>query len=346
MFDRIRLTLRQHRFETIALFVLCGGLALAAVIEAWRLNSLNFPHSCLQDGRVMQYWYDGMAAPTPCQLASKKFYDVASSADMGIVAMFEQILPFIVGIGFGAPLVARELETGTAPLSWSLAGSRFRWLLGKIVAVVVVMVPLLLVAGLAADVREGALVPGIDPHAMFDSYAARGVFFVFWGLAAFLGTVALGTIFGRTMPAVMVALVVCVLVRGFWEPVWSHTVLRPFAVAADYQWGSADLFVYNSDQLYLDGKPWNGDLQAWFNEHMPAPPVMATPDASGMVPSSSAVVSNAQPVDFGPPPQPITYMIRGVDYWLVTRLECTALLAGSLFCGAIALFWVGRRKPY
>jgi hypothetical protein len=39
-------------------------------------------------------------------------------------------------------------------------------------------------------------------------------------------------------------------------------------------------------------------------------------------------------------------MIRGVDYWLVTRLECTALLAGSLFCGAIALFWVGRRKPY
>jgi hypothetical protein len=143
------------------------------------------------------------------------------------------------------------------------------------------------------------------------------------------------------MPAVMVALVVCVLVRGFWEPVWSHTVLRPFAVAADYQWGSADLFVYNSDQLYLDGKPWNGDLNQWYMENQPVPPVMASPDASGMVPAS-----NAQPVDFGPPPQPITYMIRGVDYWLVTRLECTALLAGSLFCGAIALFWVGRRKPY
>jgi hypothetical protein len=117
-------------------------------------------------------------------------------------------------------------------------------------------------------------------------------------------------------------------------------------VEADYQWGSADLFVYNSDQLYLDGKPWNGDLNQWFNEHQPAPPVMATPDASGMVPSSSAAVSNAQPVDFGPPPQPITYVIHGADYWLVTRLECAVLLAGSLFCGAIALFWVGRRKPY
>jgi hypothetical protein len=343
MFDRIRLTLRQHRFETIALFVLCAGLAAAGLVEAWRLNSLNVPPSCLQDGRVMQYWYDGMAAPTPCQLASQRFYHVVWSPDMSIVAMFEQILPFIVGIGFGAPIVAREIETGTAPLSWSLAGSRFRWLLGKIVAVVVVMVPLLLIAGLAADVREGALVPGIDPHAMFDSYAARGVFFVFWGLAAFLGTVALGAIFGRTMPAVMVALVVCVLVRGFWEPIWSHTVLRPFAVAQDsqYQWGSADLFVYNSDQLYLDGKPWNGDLNQWFMEHQPAPPVMASPDASGMVPAS-----NAQTVDFLAPPQPITYIIHGADYWLVTTMECAALLAGSLFCGAIALFWVGRRKPY
>jgi hypothetical protein len=341
MFARIRLTLRQHRFETIALFVLCMGLAAAGLVEAWRLNSLNFPHSCLQDGRVMQYWYDGSSAPTACQLASKKFYDLVWSPDMSIVAMFEQILPFIVGIGFGAPLVAREIETGTAPLSWALAGSRFRWLLGKIVAVLVVMVPLLLIAGLAADLRQGALVPGLDPHAMFDSYAGRGVFFVFWGLAAFLGTLALGTIFGRTMPAVMVALLVCVFVRGLWEPAWTHTMLRPFAVAEDYQWGSADLFVYSSDQLYLDGKPWNGDLNQWFQEHEPVPPVMATPDASGMVPAS-----NAQPVDFGPPPQPISYVIHGDQYWLVITLECGFLLAGSLFCGAIALLWVGRRKPY
>jgi ABC-type transport system involved in multi-copper enzyme maturation permease subunit len=85
---------------------------------------------------------------------------------MNLVRMFEMIVPFIVGIVFGAVLVAREIEQGTAPLSWALAGSRTRWLLGKLLAVVVLIVPLLLIAGLAADVRQGALVPGgSDSHA-------------------------------------------------------------------------------------------------------------------------------------------------------------------------------------
>ena len=336
MFDRIRLTLRQHRFETIVFVVLCLGVGIAGLIEAWRLNSLNFPLSCMQGSQVP--WYDPTMAPTPCSLAAARFHALADGTDMSFLRLFEELLPFIVGIGFGATIVAREIETGTAPLSWALAGSRSRWLLGKIGAVLLLIVPLMLFVGLASDIRQGALLPGIDPHATFDFYADRGVFMVFWTLAAFSGTLALGTIFGRTMPAIMVALLIGVFGRGLWEQAWTHTVLRPFAVPGDNTWGTSDLYVYQSDQLYLDGKPWLGDINQWWMSHEP---VMPSPDASGAVP-----IAIGGAVDIGLPPMPITYVIHGADYWLVTRMECAAILAGSLVCGAIALFWVGRRKPY
>ena len=48
MLSRIRLTFKQHRFETIAVAAVCVALTAAALIEAYRLNSLNVPLSCLQ----------------------------------------------------------------------------------------------------------------------------------------------------------------------------------------------------------------------------------------------------------------------------------------------------------
>lgn len=337
---RILLTLKQHRFETISVTILCLGVGIAALVEAWRLYSLNFPASCLMNGRVPYYYIDMHAAPTACELASLKFNDMAGSIDMNFVRLFEELLPFIAGIALGVPLVAREIETGTAPLSWALAGSRVRWLAGKMLAVIVLLVPLLLFAALASDVRQGALAPGVDPHATFDFYVDRGVFIVFWGLAALLGTVALGTIFGRTMPAVMVALIVCLFVRGSWESLWTHTALRALAVQGGDQgtWGTPDLWVYQTDELYLNGQVWTGDINAWFEAHQYFGP---TPDASGVVPTGGP-----QPVDPGPPPMPKSYVIHGDQYWFVAAMENAVLLAGAFFCGAVALIWVGRRKPY
>ena len=175
-------------------------------------------------------------------------------------------------------------------------------------AVIVLLVPLLLFAALASDVRQGALAPGVDPHATFDFYVDRGVFIVFWGLAALLVTVALGTIFGRTMPAVMVALIVCLFVRGSWESLWTHTALRALAVQGGDQgtWGTPDLWVYQTDELYLNGQVWTGDINAWFEAHQYFGP---TPDASGVVPTGGP-----QPVDPGPPPMPKSYVIHGDQF--------------------------------
>ena len=43
MTTRIWLTFKQQRFETIAITVVCVVLTAAALIEAYRLSSLNVP---------------------------------------------------------------------------------------------------------------------------------------------------------------------------------------------------------------------------------------------------------------------------------------------------------------
>jgi hypothetical protein len=232
MLTRIRLTLKQHRFETIAIAVVCLGLTAAALIEAFRLNSLNVPLSCLSNG---YYFGPGSISITSagdahCQALSNSFSNLQRGTDMNIVQLLLLLVPLLAGIVLGAPLVARELEQGTAPLSWSLSGSRRRWLLGKVLAGVVLLVPLMLAVGLAADVLESALDPGVNTHAVFQNYLGRGFVVVFWALAAFAGTLTLGTLFGRTLPALIVALVICFFARVLFEPGMARIVLRPIAV--------------------------------------------------------------------------------------------------------------------
>ena len=230
MLARIRLTLKQHRFETISITVVSLGLAVAALIEAFRLNSLNVSASCLAAGSYFGPGSITSAADAHCQELANAFDKVHGSVDMNLVRLLILLVPLVAGIVLGAPLVARELEQGTAPLSWSLSGSRRRWLFGKVLAGVVLLVPLMLALGLAAEVLEGALDPGVNTHAAFQNYLGRGFFLALWALAAFAGTLSLGTLFGRTMPALILALIICFFARVLWEPVMASLVLRPIAV--------------------------------------------------------------------------------------------------------------------
>ena len=151
MLTRIWLTYKQHRFETIAILVVCLGVAVAALIEAFRLNSMNVPFHCFQDYRGP--YYPGPGQPVPdaatlkCNNLVEGFQGVLQSLDMSLVRMLLVFAPILAGIIVGAPLVAREIEQGTAPLSWSLSGPRRRWLLGKVLAGILLLVPVMLAVG-------------------------------------------------------------------------------------------------------------------------------------------------------------------------------------------------------
>ena len=329
MFDRIWLKYKQHRFETVAVAVLCLIATAGSLFEAWRLYSVGVPASCLVDGRV-PYWYGGSGPMDACQLASLRFTGIVDGWDIRMVEQIGQLLPFVAGIVIGAPLVAGEIEQGTAPLSWALAGSRWKWLAGKLAAALVLIVPLLLAAGLAADVLQGAATPGIDSHASMYNLTSRGVFFPLWGVATLLGTVALGALKARTLPVVLMALVVCLLARATWDPLMNAYVLHGMAVLEMPGVNSSgELLVYQSSVLYLDGKVYTGT---------------ACVLTGGMTMCQYDQSTEPEPMTGGP--QQGWYVVTGDHYWPVVALESAIMLAGSVVFGAFAFFWVGRRRPY
>jgi hypothetical protein len=136
------------------------------------------------------------------------------------------VVPTLLGVFWGAPLLARELENGTYRLAWTQGVTRTRWLAVKVAlvglaAIAVTELFSLMVAWWFSPV-DRVKMDRITP-AVFDE---RGI--VALGYAAFalaLGVTA-GTLVRRTLPAMATTLIVFVAARlavTFW--------IRPHLVA-------------------------------------------------------------------------------------------------------------------
>jgi hypothetical protein len=114
----IRLALRQFRTEAIVGLGLLVALAVVLAVTGPHLVSVSdaFKSTC-------RAAHD--CATTNPVLNSDK---ALQSALPFIVA----IVPALVGLFFGAPLIARELETGTFRLVWTQSVTRKRWLAAKL----------------------------------------------------------------------------------------------------------------------------------------------------------------------------------------------------------------------
>ena len=120
---------------------------------------------------------------------------------------FELLLrpaPAIIGIFWGAPLVARELETGTYRLAWTQGITRSRWLTTK-----------LLVVGASAIAAAGLLTltttwwfRAVDKVGsnQYDLFDRRDLAPVAYTVFAFTLGAFLGTVIRRTLPAMAATL--------------------------------------------------------------------------------------------------------------------------------------------
>lgn len=146
------------------------------------------------------------------------------------------VLPLLLAMFVGAPLVARELERGTHRLAWMQSVSRQRWLLVKSAVPLAITAVCLLVLGLLVTWCCGPLVDaGITSRLDTFVFVSSGVVLAAYGIAAIAIGVACGTIIGKLLPAMAVALVgflVVMGVTGFARPHYATpvTVTRPATV--------------------------------------------------------------------------------------------------------------------
>ncbi len=183
----IRFTWRQFRAEA---FIALGALVVVAVVLA-----ATGPH--LVD----------VFRSTPQHVLTA---DPRLQAALSALVL---VVPALVGVFFGAPLVARELETGTYRLAWTQSVTRVRWLAVKLVFVG--LASSLLVGGLGLMVAWWANPINIVNADRFSpaSFGVSGIVPFGYALFAFALGATTGILFRRTLPAMATTLVGYIVVR-------------------------------------------------------------------------------------------------------------------------------------
>jgi hypothetical protein len=116
------------------------------------------------------------------------------------------LTPFALGLFLGVPIVAREIEGRTAGIAWTLSRSRSRWLIQRVLPLVVVVIVLAAVIGIGSE-----LVTRTNPFADlaanpgFADHTARGWMLPVRALAVLLLAIAVGAIVPRQLPALLLA---------------------------------------------------------------------------------------------------------------------------------------------
>lgn len=195
----IRLTWLQFRMQASAA---AAALAVIAVVLA-----LTGPH--------LAHLYDvsGISvcqAHADCASLSSRFLNQASAGftDKFLLGFGNVVVaaPALVGIFWGAPLIARELETGTYRLAWTQAVTRTRWLAVKLGIVGVASVAAVGLLSLILTwwfrpidlVNMNRLTPSV--------FGERGVAPAGYAAFAFALGVTAGVLLRRTLPGIAVAL--------------------------------------------------------------------------------------------------------------------------------------------
>jgi hypothetical protein len=196
----IWLTWRQFRAQTLVVAGVLLAMAIVLIVTGPHLVNLSDAYLKL------------CRANRDCGSTSNPVLNT----DGRIESAFSDILllaPALIGIFWGAPLVARELETGTYRLGWTQSISRRRWLAVKLGVVGLISVA---VAGLLSLMLTWWSSP-IDTAnanrfggAMF---ALRDITPLGYAAFAFALGVTAGVLLRRTLPAMASTLVIFVAAR-------------------------------------------------------------------------------------------------------------------------------------
>ncbi|RIJ76922.1 transporter [Nakamurella silvestris] len=208
----IWLVWRQHRKQ--ALFAVAGLLALAAYIIPTGLG-MRSTYTDLGLPACVSSMGDGQFIPSSftnaCNETIRSFIGrYTAVANVSVLLIF---LPLLVGIFWGAPLVAREVEHGTHRLVWTQGVSRRQWAMAKFGLVGAGSLIVAVVYGFGVSWWMAPLNRvGVTRFETF-KFDVGGIAPVGYTVFALALGIAAGTIFRKVMPAMAAVLVVFIPVR-------------------------------------------------------------------------------------------------------------------------------------
>lgn len=329
------LTWRQFRTQAWITLGVLVALAVALSFAGAHIASL--------------YRASGLATCTGAQCSdlTDSFLSQARQGFVGPVRVLglglAYLAPALIGAFWGAPLVGRELETGTFRLVWTQSVSRTRWLSVKLALLGLATV---LSAGVVALVvtwsssRVDSVAGRMEPLA----FGSRGVVPVAYALLAFSVGVLAGILLRRTVPAMAVTLAAVAAVQMA-MPTW----IRAHLVTPLVQTRALDPTKGAGIGLQSDGH-----IRVWIEPHIPGAWILGNSTA---LPSGEAFDGVADPTYCSRSVSPekcldwvagkhlhsvVTYQ-PGSRFWTLQWIEAGIVVA--LAAVAVALcFWALRRR--
>jgi hypothetical protein len=191
---------RQHRIA------LAGVAVLLGVLAAWLWlagTSVHHAYAAVLACRP--------AGSTACQDLASTFNGTWNSVSYWTI--FLQLVPAVIGAFAGAPVLARELETGTFRFAWTQGFERWRWALAKLVALAVVLAAATFAFSVLVSwcyqpflgANNQALgIYGNSP--LVTVFSLREVTFPAWTVAVFAIGALAGMLIRRVVPAIVATL--------------------------------------------------------------------------------------------------------------------------------------------
>jgi len=209
-----RLSFRLQRLEIL---LLGAAVLVASGLMLWWAYEL--------DGIAKAYpdcdYFDPALA---CQEAGQRFSETFSTAE--IIIRNTWVAGFAVGLVLGVPLVAREIDHGTAQLAWTIGRSRVRWLIGRVAFAALVAIVLAALLAVTTEVLVTTMLPDIDLSRDFNFHGNRGPLIVGRAMLGLGAGVLVGALLGRQLPALLLGVfVVGGLYAASWVgfPLWYHS---------------------------------------------------------------------------------------------------------------------------
>jgi hypothetical protein len=240
-----RLSFRQQHLEIL---LLAAAVLVASALMLWWASELRALVAAYPD---CQFFDPSLA----CRAVGQRFSDTFSTAE--ILIRNTWLAGFGIGLLLGVPVVAREIDHGTAQLAWSIGRSRLRWLIGRAAFAALIAIALSGALAVTTEILASAMLHEIDLSQDFNLYGNRGPLIVGQAMLGLGAGVLVGAVLGRQLPALLLGIIV---VGGLYAASWAGF---PAWYATEAEFASMDEFLGGPLWIESGIELTNGERVSW-----------------------------------------------------------------------------------